>query len=173
MSIPVTLILSKNNASSVLRDDVKQNIKKVISIGDPGESPPRGLDGRDVLRLEFVDTVNRGEKGCPEKKHALKIIDFANKIKDESYDGPILFHCWAGISRSSASAFICNYIWTGDAEKALDIVYNASSRTSPNPLLVLEADGLLGERKLSSALAKRPDGSDFRYPNLLNIQRNS
>jgi predicted protein tyrosine phosphatase len=61
---------------------------------------------------------------------------------------PILIHCWAGISRSSATAYILACDRNPDAAE-LDIakyIRQTSPIAHPNPLLVALADDLLGRQ---------------------------
>ena len=58
----------------------------------------------------------------------------------------MLIHCWAGISRSTASAFItaCVHNPNADEEEIALAIRSASPTASPNPRLVGYADALLG-----------------------------
>lgn len=56
------------------------------------------------LALTFNDiTEPRDGLVLPDKTHVLKLIDFAREWKREA---PLLIHCYAGVSRSPAGAFI-------------------------------------------------------------------
>ncbi len=57
-----------------------------------------------------------------------------------------MIHCWAGISRSTASAFItaCLHNPKADEEEIAWAIRNASPTASPNARLVGHADALLG-----------------------------
>jgi predicted protein tyrosine phosphatase len=59
---------------------------------------------------------------------------------------PLLIHCWAGISRSTASAFItaCVHNPEADEDEIALAIRNASATASPNLRLVAHADALLG-----------------------------
>jgi predicted protein tyrosine phosphatase len=64
-----------------------------------------------------------------------------------SWDGaqPMLIHCWAGISRSTAAAYILACDRQPGEENALAQALRAASPTAtPNPLMIKLADGLLG-----------------------------
>ena len=66
----------------------------------------------------------------------------------ESWDraAPMLIHCWAGISRSTASAFItaCVHNPSADEEEIALALRKASPTASPNRRLIAHADALLG-----------------------------
>jgi predicted protein tyrosine phosphatase len=59
---------------------------------------------------------------------------------------PILIHCWAGISRSSATAFILACERNPDVPERLiaEHIRRVSPIAHPNPRLVALADGLMG-----------------------------
>ena len=156
--------------------DQGKDIRRVISIGDPGEPPPHGLNKVErVLRLEFRDEDERslGYHG-PKKEHALKIINFAKQLKAEDYDGLLLIHCHVGVSRSTAAAFICNAVWLGPgkADRALDRVYADNGQAYPNDYLVRLADELLDrDFELEAALRRQPYGQHFQFPGLFKMVR--
>ncbi|MDZ4760841.1 MAG: protein tyrosine phosphatase [Alphaproteobacteria bacterium] len=66
----------------------------------------------------------------------------------ETWDqsAPLLIHCWAGISRSTASAFIAACVHNPGADEGeIALAIRAASPTaSPNPRLVAHADAILG-----------------------------
>lgn len=73
----------------------------VISIGDPGESHPKfACDHKAILRIEIddVDQEMGPEYTLFDPVHSRRILDFLSKYKGN----PIVVHCHAGISRSSA-----------------------------------------------------------------------
>jgi predicted protein tyrosine phosphatase len=61
-------------------------------------------------------------------------------------EAPILIHCWAGISRSTATAFItaCHHNPRTDEEEIAWALRQASATANPNPRLVALADAELG-----------------------------
>lgn len=164
-------IASKKDAELLLYLDTSKVIKYVVSIGDPNESPPRGVKNiSHILRLEFFDTDTDSHAHAPSKEISMKIIEFAKKIKEDKDPGLVLFHCFAGISRSSAAAYISNFVWGRTEEEALDKVYIEKDTTSPNPLMVLNADHILGSH-MHNVLSENPIGPGFEYPNLIGMAR--
>jgi predicted protein tyrosine phosphatase len=80
-------------------------VKSVISILGP-ETPHRnfaGVDSEQHLKLTFND-INVLTSGlvAPRASDAVQLVAF---IRNWNRDQPLLIHCWAGISRSTASAF--------------------------------------------------------------------
>jgi predicted protein tyrosine phosphatase len=82
---------------------------------------------------------------APNEDHVARIIDFARRWAGE---GPMVVHCWAGISRSTAAAFMALCAINPDApEEAIALAMREASPTAyPNRLLIRLADEAL-ERK--------------------------
>jgi predicted protein tyrosine phosphatase len=80
---------------------------------------------------------------APNRDHVARIIDFA---LDWGGDGPMVVHCWAGISRSTAAAFTALCAINPDAsEEAIAAAMRRASPTAyPNRLIVRLADETLG-----------------------------
>jgi predicted protein tyrosine phosphatase len=80
---------------------------------------------------------------APNQDHVARIIDFA---LDWGGDGPMVVHCWAGISRSTAAAFTALCAINPDAsEEAIAVALREASPTAyPNRLIVRLADEALG-----------------------------
>jgi predicted protein tyrosine phosphatase len=127
-------ILSEQEARHLLLKE--PGVWNVISIYAPGfdkMGPELESCCADLQKLAFHDswTQRDRDKGdtLPEERHIRKAIEFAAD-KDK-----LLVHCWAGVSRSAAVAFIvaCSRgIAPAEAlEKLLDPMIHA-----PNPLVV-------------------------------------
>jgi predicted protein tyrosine phosphatase len=96
------------------------------------------------LKLTLHDiTVSSPGMVEPRASDAERLVSFIN-----GWDGsaPMLIHCWAGISRSTASAFTALCMMRKDEnEMALaQELRDASPSATPNRLLVSHVDALLG-----------------------------
>ena len=125
----------------------------VLSIRSPGD---RDIDGFSDFpagrkcRVTFDDVTHNPdlmEKAGylpPNRDHAQDILDFAKSIKEPAH---VLVHCHAGISRSSAAAYIllCAIRGPGSEEQSMVDVYNAREVAMPNSLLVRCGSDLLHE----------------------------
>jgi predicted protein tyrosine phosphatase len=80
---------------------------------------------------------------APNAEHVLQLVEFA-----AAWDrrGPMVVHCRAGISRSTAAAFVMLCALNPAAPEALIArrLREASPSASPNPLIVKLGDAALG-----------------------------
>ena len=82
---------------------------------------------------------------APTEVHVGNLLSF---VKDWNGDGAMLVHCWAGVSRSTAAAFIslCVLNDTVPEQDLAARLRQAAAHASPNRLLVALADDLLGRQ---------------------------
>lgn len=111
-------------------------------LGDPAQAvTPDGVADHLVIHIHDIVTAN-GDQILAERSHVQQVIDFAR-----AWDGraPLLVHCFAGISRSTASAFITACVQQPDrAESEIAQELRAASVTAtPNRHLVALADDIL------------------------------
>jgi predicted protein tyrosine phosphatase len=119
--------------------------KSVISILGP-ETPHRdfaGIDPVQHLRLTFND-INAVTTGliAPHQRDASKLVNF---IQNWQQVAPLLIHCWAGISRSTASAFAALCVLRPDIDEMILVreLRTASPSATPNRLITAQVDNLL------------------------------
>ena len=119
----------------------------VISLLGPDDmiDTPPGIRADKHLQLGFND-IGEPMPGYhePLPVHVEGLIDFANNWDQTS---PLLIHCWAGVSRSTAAAYI---IWchlnkeqSNIAHKGAAQLRRLSPTATPNPLLVRHADDMM------------------------------
>ncbi len=88
----------------------------------------------------------------PGEAHVRLLIDFLGTWDRTQ---PMIIHCWAGISRSTASAFTAKCLFQPEASE-MDLARElraASPVATPNPMIVAAADKLLGrEGRMSEAV---------------------
>src|SRR4051812_40447020 len=63
---------------------------------------PNGFPAERHLRLSMHDIVDEGMPESPAQEHVARLIEFGR-----GWDGsaPMIVHCWAGISRSTAATY--------------------------------------------------------------------
>lgn len=126
----------------------------VISIGAPDGPLPYGFDPNNPLhvRLEFHDVIDEGlsfdetagvEIHPPRPEHAERICGLAEPCGEANF---VYCHCNAGVSRSTATAYILRCIWNGPGCEVdcLEAVVEDRPMAQPNELLVRYADEHLG-----------------------------
>lgn len=119
--------------------------RHVISITDPETPAPRvaGLGAGRHLKLEFHD-INAPEPDliAPDAGHVERIVGFA-----AGWDGtdPLLVHCHAGISRSTATALILAMVHAAGRElQAARLLRARAPHADPNRRMIALADARLG-----------------------------
>lgn len=119
--------------------------RRVVTLVDRGTPMrrPYGVAVEDHLRLDVHDVCTPNE-GCihPQEEHVAELIDF---VRGWDRTTPMVVHCYAGISRSTAAAFVTACV-TAPERDELDFaraIREASPTACPNQLIVSIADRLL------------------------------
>jgi predicted protein tyrosine phosphatase len=103
---------------------------------------PLGIDPARHLHIE-VDDYPASFAGdiVPTMEHVTELLDFATAWDRQ---GPMLVHCYAGVSRSTAAALIvlCQYNPGREMEAALALRW-AAPHAKPNLRMIAIADQLL------------------------------
>lgn len=112
------------------------------------------------LHLAFHD-IGEPRSGliAPDEAMMSTLIDFGREASDTM---PLLIHCWAGISRSSAAAYILACVRNEGHERAIaeDLRHRAPFAT-PNPLMVSLGDRLLSRGgRMTAAVAAISRGTE-------------
>ncbi|MBP0617286.1 tyrosine phosphatase family protein [Jiella mangrovi] len=105
---------------------------------------PQMVEAERHLFLGFNDIAEPMDGfTAPSTDHLDQLLDFG---KGWSREQPLAIHCWAGISRSTAAAYILALAINPDLDEAAlakELRHRAPSAT-PNPRLVALADERLG-----------------------------
>jgi predicted protein tyrosine phosphatase len=132
----------------------------VLTLLAPADQSGVDLEGRKHLLLKFND-IDMEQPGlvAPTSVDIERIVSFSRTWSDNS---PLLVHCWAGISRSSAAAFIiaCDRNPGRERELAAELRRRAPFST-PNRLMIALADELLSrEGRMVDAISQIGRGAD-------------
>ncbi len=115
---------------------------------------PDGVAAERHLRLQMHDIVEeQPDATAPAKHHVRKLVEF---VRAWDRREPMLIHCFAGLSRSTAATFITLCALNPDTpEELIARALRRSSDTAvPNKRFVALADEELGrEGRMSAALA--------------------
>ncbi len=117
---------------------------------------------REVLTLLMHD-ISEPATGliAPDSAMVRRLLDFARTWRGER---PLVAQCWAGVSRSTAAAFVIACEKRPDvAEQSLAAALRrASPQATPNPLMVAHADALLGRGgRIIAAVQAMGRGAEF------------
>jgi predicted protein tyrosine phosphatase len=114
----------------------------VVSLLDP-HSPFPNPGGRHLKVSVHDITEDTPGAIAPAREHMGEILDF---ISTWERSAPILIHCYAGISRSTATAFITACVHNpGIDEEEIALALRAASHVAwPNRRIVALADAELG-----------------------------
>lgn len=152
------LVFGRSEASSMLlspkrRKDVTHIVSifnKTSHFGSVGDCRPcSGFSHHHAKKLAlcFDDiSIPHDDYEGPDEDDVKKIIEFAKELKLETKPVKLLVHCAAGISRSTATAFVIMCVVLGENRErdALDKTIIATKHDPwPNDLIVSIADHLL------------------------------
>jgi predicted protein tyrosine phosphatase len=141
MSMPCLYVCSLSGLSGVAAGLSRFDLLTLLSPDHRGEDH-RALACERHRELSFHDiTEARPGLVAPDSAVMQAIIDFGREAADRA----MLIHCWAGISRSSAAAYViaCDRNPGFERDIAGELRRRAPSVT-PNRLMVSLADDLLG-----------------------------
>ena len=128
------------------------------------ETPHRSYTGIAAgrhLQLTFHDITEPVEGfTAPRAEDAETLVGF---LKGWDRADPLLIHCWAGISRSTAAAFTALCMLRPDMaeERIAKELRRASPSATPNRLIVSHVDKILGrEGRMVTAIERIGRGAD-------------
>jgi predicted protein tyrosine phosphatase len=101
------------------------------------------LEQGQHLRLSVDDVESQDEGSVPPgETHVRRLIEF---VAEWDRNAPLWIHCWAGVSRSTASAFITACFHNPDAseEQIAKAIRAASPTAKPNLRIVGFADKIM------------------------------
>lgn len=134
---------------------------RAISLLSPGDAFPQiGGLAPDSHHRVHVNDIREPVDGLtpPSGDHVRGLLGFLDGWRG---DAPLLVHCWAGISRSTATAFIAACLrnpHTDEVEIA-HALRAASPTAFPNTRIIALADDILGRRgRMSEAVEAMTEG---------------
>jgi predicted protein tyrosine phosphatase len=150
--MPRLLVVPLSSLSATMAEHAPSHLVSLLSpehmIATPG-----GFPENRHLRLGVNDIVDPAAGTAPPARdHIQQLLDFSR-----GWDArrPMVIHCWAGISRSMASAFtiLCDRLGPDREIEIARAIRARAPHAQPNRLLVQHADDILGRRgKMIAAL---------------------
>ncbi len=132
----------------------------LLSDGTPMKRPDSIVAERHLQLITSDITAPMEGHILPGTHHVELLINF---IRNWDRADPIVIHCWAGISRSTAAAFIAASVLNPslDELRLAKRLRAASPSATPNPRLISLADALLKrEGRMISAVDAIGRGAD-------------
>lgn len=141
------------------------HVVTLINVATPVERPA-SVDPERHLFIGVSDIVDPLDGHVvPAEEHVERLLAFVRAWPRER---PLVIHCWAGVSRSTAAAFItaCALAPERPEEEIADALRAASPMATPNARLVAIADGMLGRQgRMSAAIARIGRGAEVIHEN--------
>lgn len=132
----------------------------LVTVGMEVERP-RSIEAGRHLRVDVSDiSVATADHVLPAEAHVRVLLDF---VRGWDRARPLVIHCYAGISRSTAAVYIaaCALQPERDEGEIARVLRLASPSATPNRLLVEIADGLLRrEGRMIAGIAAIGRGAD-------------
>jgi predicted protein tyrosine phosphatase len=155
------IVCPLSRAPAIARD---RRPSRVVSLLDP-ESPFPLLDGYGrehhlCVGVHDINEAREGELICDDG-HMRDILEF---VGGWDRNDPMLIHCYAGISRSTATAYItaCLHNPSADEGEIAWALRKASPSAFPNRRFVALADAELGRGgRMSRAILDIGDGASW------------
>ncbi len=141
--MPYLVVCSLSHLHATVQEhDIGEMVTLLASDGQ--FERPAAVDPERHLFLNMNDiSVQIDGMRSPEEGHIARLIDFAGSW-DRSR--PLLIHCWMGVSRSTAAAYITALALDPslDEDSLAAELRRRSPSATPNPRLIALADDFLG-----------------------------
>ena len=111
---------------------------------EPEVETPESILPHRHLRLSVHDIAEAVEGSvAPDRSHIEYLLGFA---RGWDRTAPFLVHCWAGISRSTAAAYIllCDMHAPGHEDRIAQALRIRAPHAQPNRLMIRHADAVMG-----------------------------
>jgi predicted protein tyrosine phosphatase len=155
------IVCPLSRAPQIARD---KKPSRVVSLLDPASSFPvlvgYGHDRHLCVEVHDINEEAAGMDACSDERMR-RIIAF---VSEWDRRDPMLIHCYAGISRSTATAYIAACVHNPDTDELqiAQTLRSASAAAWPNRRFVALADAELGrDGRMSQAIADIGDGHNW------------
>jgi predicted protein tyrosine phosphatase len=158
--MPAVYVCSLAQVAATVASARASHLISVINAATAVVRPP-SIAETNHLFVGINDIVEEQEGMIlPADQHVQQILDFAKAWPRQQ---PLVVHCYAGISRSTATAFItlCATEPDRDEREIAQALRAASPTATPNSLLISLADDMLGRNgRMVDAIAAIGRGED-------------
>ncbi|MEY4707942.1 MAG: hypothetical protein RJB58_1665 [Pseudomonadota bacterium] len=155
--MPRLLVTPLSSLSDALKTHAPSHLVSLLS-PEHMIPTPEGFPASGHLRLGVNDIVDPAAGTAPPaRQHIEELLAFSRSWDTRS---PMVIHCWAGISRSMASAFtvLCDRLGPDREIEIARAIRQRAPHAQPNRLLVQHADDALrrGGRLIAALNAMGP-----------------
>ncbi|GJD66393.1 tyrosine phosphatase family protein [Methylobacterium frigidaeris] len=158
--MPTLHVCALSRLPETVAETGARHVVTLINVGTP-VTRPAGIAETDHLFVGISDITDALDGHVlPDEAHVQRLLDF---VRAWGREQPLVIHCYAGISRSTAAAFITACALRPDRDEAeiARELRQASPSATPNRRLVAVADALLGrDGRMVTAIAAIGRGSD-------------
>lgn len=151
--MPRIHVCSLAKIEETVRDSGARSLITLINVDTP-VSRPTLITAERHLTLSMSDIIEPADGHItPQSNHIDTLLDF---VQQWDRRDPLLIHCYAGVSRSTAAAFIaaCALRPERDESQLAQLIRTRSPTATPNALLVRLADQALGrEGRMRQAIS--------------------
>ncbi len=158
--MPSFRVCSKSQVKSTVR---QLDATHLLTLLDPQDSiyKPNRILPENWLWLRMEDEETPSHPNAPTKEQAARILEWGKALPD---DACVVVHCYAGVSRSTASGLA---LWlqsngTEHVAEAEAWLVSHRPRAVPNPLLAQHFDTLLNMNGAFVALCERISEQSMR-----------
>jgi predicted protein tyrosine phosphatase len=140
--MPLILITPLSFVEGSLKSHAPSRLVSLLSDEYMIDTPDR-FPAEHHLRLSMHDIADAAGEAAPDAAHVERLIEFGRGWDARA---PMLVHCWAGISRSTAAAYtvLCDRAGPGAEHDIARTLRNRAPHAQPNRLIVRLADDALG-----------------------------
>lgn len=141
--MPRINVCSLRLIDETVRETGARSLVTLINVGTPVGRPTMIEEDRHLF-IGVSDIVEPMDGHIhPAEEHVQKLLDFAKAWDRQE---PIIVHCYAGVSRSTAAAFIIACAVAPERSEAAIArkIRESSPTATPNGRLVAVADAMLG-----------------------------
>jgi predicted protein tyrosine phosphatase len=143
-----------------VRETGARHLVTLVNLATPMTRPAAILEANHLtIALSDIAVATDGHV-LPASEHVDRYLDF---VRGWDRAAPLVVHCWAGVSRSTAAAYVaaCALDPSRDEREAALALREASPTATPNPLIVALADARLGRGgRMVEAIAAIGRGAD-------------
>jgi predicted protein tyrosine phosphatase len=157
--VPTLHVTPLSKLQATVANSGASHLVTLMNVGAVERPPSIAAGNHLVIGLSDISQPLDGHVLAAEE-HVARLVAF---LRAWDRRAPLVIHCWAGISRSTAGAYVaaCALAPKRDEQQIADALRAAAPSATPNARLVALADAMLGrEGRMIRAIARIGRGAD-------------